>query len=156
MRLSVAARSLKRWYFLKLGMSMMVPHNLSILSMTKVNIGQIGGKNSSIRGVVGSSSSMTLSAKHLSNLKSDNPTLLQGRRKQGDGEPPPPDFCRSVNPVSIRRCGGAYHLLDFAPPPWNFRPSYGPATDHDLHGLVIMSVEATEHSMYLWRNKQIY
>ena len=44
MRLPAAARSLKRLYFLELGMSMMVPHNLSILSMTKVNIGQIGGK----------------------------------------------------------------------------------------------------------------
>lgn len=54
--------------------------------------------NSSIRGVVGSSSSMTLSAKHLSNLKSDNPTLLQGHRNQGGWGLPPP---RSVNPVSI-------------------------------------------------------
>jgi len=117
MRLPAAARSLKRLYFLELGMSMMVPHNLSILSMTKVNIGQIGGKNSSIRGVVGSSSSMTLSAKHLSNLKSDNPTQLQGRRNQGRGGCPQNFWKSSVNPVSIRRCGGAYHLLHFATPP---------------------------------------
>ena len=107
MRLPVAARSLKRRYLLELGMSMMVPHNLSIMSMTKVNIGQIGGKNSSMRGVVGSSSSMTLSAKHLSILKSDNPTLLQGRRESGERGCPsaPQNFLKSVNSVSIRGWG---------------------------------------------------
>lgn len=92
-----------------------IPHNLSILSKTKVNIGQNWrGKKFVNWRYVGSSSSTTLSAKHLSNLKSDNPTQ-QCRRKFGGGDICPMNLGRSANHISIR--GQIMHTTLLSPPP---------------------------------------
>ena len=94
-----------------------VPHNLSILSMTKVNIGQIGGEK-----IVNSRCCRLLFiydtfGETSVELEVGQPYSTEGPSEPGEGGCPQNFWKSSVNPVSIRRCGGAYHLLHFATPP---------------------------------------
>jgi len=90
-------------------------------------------------------------------LEVGQPYSTEGPSEPGEGGGCPPDFLEIISYSCFNQkvWGNLPPATLCHPFPLNFRPSYGPATDHDLHGLVIMSVDATEHSMYLTKQTDL-